>query len=357
MNDSKKAPTAKETFPAKKQARAKTKTPNKRRAPAYPRYSLEKSLRIPRAILDQNAGRDCTDEESAKYAGMKFNKGPYGVEINTAIRYGLLSRPAQGRLSLTKLARKILRPQESDDYINGMRQAVMAAPVISDIYTHYRGENLPDKEFFNNALIEKFKIPEDKLNEFSAIFFDTLKSAELVTEHEGKNRIIDKVEGQEMVHQAFKKLEKNTKVSSNDSCFVMMPFRNPYGGYYDTIYKPAIEKAGLIPIRADAEIFGTGKIIDQIWSGINESTVLIAELTTRNPNVFYELGLAHALQKPVVLVSSNEDDVPFDLTHIRVIYYDQTNPFWGQMLMDKVSENILSAIQSPEEAIFQAVNK
>ena len=72
-----------------------------------------------------------------------------------------------------------------------------------------------------------------------------------------------------------------------------------------------------------------------------------------NPNVFYELGLAHALKKPVVLISSNEGDVPFDLKHIRVIYYDVTDPFWGQKLVEKVAENIISAIKNPEEAIFQ----
>ena len=82
--------------------------------------------------------------------------------------------------------------------------------------------------------------------------------------------------------------------------------------------------------------------------------MLVAELTTRNPNVYYELGLAHALEKPVVLVSSNEEDVPFDLQHIRVIYYDVTDPFWGQKLLDKVAENILSAIKNPEEAIFKS---
>ena len=109
----------------------------------------------------------------------------------------------------------------------------------------------------------------------------------------------------------------------------------------------------MIPIRADNEIFGTGKIIDQIWSGINGARVLVAELTSRNPNVFYELGLAHALKKPVVLVSSNEHDVPFDLHHIRVIYNDVTDPFWGNKLIDKISENILSAIDTPEEAIFK----
>ena len=62
--------------------------------------------------------------------------------------------------------------------------------------------------------------------------------------------------------------------------------------------------------------------MDQVWSGIKTAKVLVAELTTKNPNVFYELGWAHALKKPVVLVSSNEEDVPFDLHHIRVIYYD-----------------------------------
>ena len=133
----------------------------------------------------------------------------------------------------------------------------------------------------------------------------------------------------------------------------MQPFADALGSYYESIFKPAISKAGLEAMRADASIFGTGKIIDQIWRGINSATVLVAELTSKNPNVFYELGLAHALSKPVVLVSSNEDDVPFDLRHIRVIIYDQTDPFWGQKLIDKIADNIRSAIEHPEEAIFR----
>jgi nucleoside 2-deoxyribosyltransferase len=109
----------------------------------------------------------------------------------------------------------------------------------------------------------------------------------------------------------------------------------------------------LTAVRADADIFGTGKIIDQVWRGINSAKVLIAELTTRNPNVFYELGLAHALNKPVILISSNEGDVPFDLQHIRVVYYDISDPFWGAKLIDKVSEKIISALERPEESIFK----
>jgi nucleoside 2-deoxyribosyltransferase len=137
----------------------------------------------------------------------------------------------------------------------------------------------------------------------------------------------------------------------------MQPFAAPHGDYFEKIFKPAIEKTGLKPVRADADIFGTGKIIDQIWRGINNAKVLVAELTTRNANVLYELGLAHALKKPVVLVSSNQADVPFDLHHIRVIYYDVTDPFWGTKLIDKVAENILSALKNPEEAIFKTLDE
>jgi hypothetical protein len=133
----------------------------------------------------------------------------------------------------------------------------------------------------------------------------------------------------------------------------MMPFAEPTGGYYKTIYEPAIQKSGLRSVRADDDIFATGKIVDQIWSGIQSAKVLVAELTGRNPNVFYELGLAHALQKPVVLVSATEKDVPFDVQHIRVIYYNVLDPFWGEKLIAKIAENILSAIKNPAEAILR----
>lgn len=52
--------------------------------------------------------------------------------------------------------------------------------------------------------------------------------------------------------------------------------------------------------------------------------------------------------------ASNESDVPFDVRHIRVIYYDKDDPFWGDKLMKKITENILSAINNPEEAIFKS---
>lgn len=325
------------------------------KSPSYPRHAVDKALRIPRAILEQNAGKECTTKESAGFLGVGAG-GLFQVEVASGIKYGFLSRPSPGKLAVTERAKQVLRPQEPNDEINGLREAVLEAPVFSDVYGHYRGENLPDTQFLQNALVDTFKLPEDKVAEFLDVFLASLRRTNLLSEHEGKFRVVDiSVAGQGSGEASpmLKKLGRSVKVEPTDSCFVMMPFAAPLGSYYESIYKPAIEKAGLQPVRADADIFGAGKIMDQVWSGIRSAKVLVAELTSRNPNVFYELGLAHALKKPVVLVSSNEDDVPFDLQHIRVIYYDVNDPFWGQKLMSKVAENILSAIENPEEAILQ----
>jgi hypothetical protein len=322
----------------------------------YPRHSVERALRIPKAILEQNAGKPCTPEQAAVLLGGTSAKGPFAVEIASATKYGLLER-SQGKLEPTELARRILRPTSTEDEVKGYREAVLEAPDISEVYKHYRGENLPDDEtFFRNTLVDTYHIPEADYPDFKKVFYEDLEKANLLQKHDGKTRVLDvseQVDRPEEKSARIKKLGAEVAVKAGDTCFVMQAFALPYGDYYEKIFKPAIEKTGLQPVRADAEIFATGKIIDQVWRGINGAKVLVAELTTRNPNVFYELGLAHALNKPVVLISSNESDVPFDLQHIRVIYYDVTDPFWGTKLIEKVAENILSALTKPEEAIFK----
>ena len=178
-----------------------------------------------------------------------------------------------------------------------------------------------------------------------------MRAADLLDENGQRARLID-IGRDNDLKPAVVPGPKRSEVAAGTTCFVMQPFVGHLGTYYESLFKPAIEKAGLQPVRADDDMFATGKIMDQVWRGIHQAKVLVAELTSKNPNVFYELGLAHALRKPVVLVSSNEDDVPFDLRHIRVILYDQADPFWGQKLIDKIADNIKTALTDPEEAIF-----
>jgi hypothetical protein len=359
------------TSPAKKRTRKKAarkkKAATKKAAAGggargakvrYPKDSILDCLRIPQAILEQNAGEACTDREGASYAKIGWT-GEVSVKISSALKYGLLERPSPGKIKPTELTRKIVRPQDPKDKLSALRQAVMNAPVIFEVYTKYRSENLPDSEFLVNTLVDSFNVPRDQVNEFIEVFISALKEAELLEElSSGKFRVLDVSSpadtSTEVGEEQIKRLSKGLTVAADDACFVMMPFANPIGGYYDSIYKPAIEKAKLKADRADADLYGTGKIIDQIWQGITSARVLLAELTNRNANVLYELGLAHALHKPVILVCSkaNEGDVPFDLRHVRVIYYDKDDPFWGTKLLEKVAENILSVMQEPKDAVL-----
>ena len=317
----------------------------------YPRHTVEKALRIPKAIFDQNAGKPTSLADAARFTTGGKAHGPFRTEVASAKKYGFL-RSEDRKLVPEERARKALAPQSETDRITALREAVLAAPDLSEVYHHYRGENLPDDRFFPNALTDRFDIPSEKVSEFLEIFFESMRSAELIDESGPRQRLID-VDPSDAPAGGVGTKRVNPAAADGATCFVMQPFGGHLGGYYETIFKPAIQQAGLRAVRADDDIFATGKIMDQVWRGIRGAAVLVAELTSKNPNVFYELGLAHALEKPVVLVSSNEDDVPFDLRHIRAIFYDQNDPFWGQKLINKVADNIQSALENPEEAIFR----
>jgi hypothetical protein len=133
-------------------------------ASSFPRHAVRKALRVPRAILDQNAGKACSDREAAGFCGVKVS-GPFGVEISSALKYGFLRRPEPGQVEVTDLAKKVLRPQSASDEIDGLREAVQTAPILGEVYKHYRGENIPDDQFFRNALTDTFRIPDAKVEE------------------------------------------------------------------------------------------------------------------------------------------------------------------------------------------------
>jgi len=109
----------------------------------------------------------------------------------------------------------------------------------------------------------------------------------------------------------------------SNTCFVAMPFQALYEAEYERVIKPAIEEVGLACIRGD-EIYTRQSIVQDIWQAIRNARLIVAELSGRNANVMYEIGLAHAIGKPIVLLTRNEEDVPFDLRALRYIYYDQT---------------------------------
>jgi len=129
-----------------------------------------------------------------------------------------------------------------------------------------------------------------------------------------------------------------------------MPFGGWFDEYWRDIYSPAITAAGLSAKRAD-DIFRAGVVMRDVWEFTQTAKVLLADLATRNINVFYELGLAHATGKPVVLVSDSIDDVPFDLRGLRVLLYDRNNPQWGSELRVALTAALRDTIREPLAAV------
>lgn len=100
---------------------------------------------------------------------------------------------------------------------------------------------------------------------------------------------------------------------------VMMPFSAEFAPVYDSI-KKACKSVNLECLRVD-EIWNESVIVQEIFNLIFSSSIVIADLSSKNTNVFYELGIAHTLGKHVVPIAQSIDDVPFDLRHHRVLQY------------------------------------
>jgi hypothetical protein len=105
--------------------------------------------------------------------------------------------------------------------------------------------------------------------------------------------------------------------------FVMMPFTPKLKPVYDKHLKKVAKKLKL-SIRRGDDIFSAHPVMDDIWADIHASRLMIADCTGRNANVFYEIGMAHTVGKPVILITQNKDDMPFDVKHVRFLDYAPT---------------------------------
>jgi hypothetical protein len=125
--------------------------------------------------------------------------------------------------------------------------------------------------------------------------------------------------------------------------FVIMPFDQDLTNIFNTIIKNTVESKGLRCERAD-DFMTNNAIIKDIVDNICKARFLIADITDYNRNVMYELGIAHAVQKEVIMiyqknVDGGSEKVPFDISHIRTIQY-ANNAIGGQKMKEQLSKTI-----------------
>jgi hypothetical protein len=130
-----------------------------------------------------------------------------------------------------------------------------------------------------------------------------------------------------------------------------MPFSKAFEDAYQLAIRPACEAAGAYSERVDQQIF-TGSIMERVYNQISKADLIVADMSERNPNVFYEVGYAHALGKTTVLLTKSEQDIPFDLRQYPHVIYGESLAFLKSELERRVRwhvENPASVETVPEE--------
>jgi hypothetical protein len=319
----------------------------------FPKHPLEEAIRVPKQIEEKNAGNPMPASVLAKAVGFrKSNDWRFLDLLRSANQYGLVSGAgANATVRMEKLGQDIVIPASPHDRQKAMLAAFNNVPDFKAVAKFYGDKKIPDDEFFLNTLTRQFQIPRDRVQTFAEVFvanLEYLRAFDMV-QPEPKTDGVTPVEDENPTTE--RRVSKQPRVRAYlETCFVMMPFGNWFDKYYQDIYVPAIQESGFEPVRAD-ELFSSGSVVEQIWEQIKKARVLLADLTDRNANVFYELGLAHAARKPVVFAAPKVEDVPFDLRHLRVIIYDIREPEWAVGLRRSVTDYLKTAAKQPEKSI------
>lgn len=349
--------------PVKKAGKKASKKPNTKKASKvvnngsapwrFPKSTLEDAIRIASAIEEKYAGNPTKSDDLVKAVGFnKSNDWRYLDLLRSANQYGLVTGSGvTATVALEKLGEDIVSPSSSGQRQKALLEAFRKVEDFREVEVFYRGKKIPEDEYFENTLVRNFNIPRDRVKTFMEVFVKNLtflRAFEADNESEPGTKPAVKVTSEADGTDG----ESRSKREFLDTCFVMMPFGGWFDTYYKDIYVPAIKEAGFEPIRGD-ELFSTGSVVEQIWEQVVKAKVLLADLTGKNANVFYELGLAHAAKKPVVFTSAKLEDVPFDLRHLRVILYEVNEPGWDGKLKSALTTYLKNTKADPHKSIPQ----
>lgn len=346
---------------ARPKAKPKPKPKPKVRATAkgtpwrFPKHTLEDALSVPKAIEEKHAGAPVRAADLARM--LEFNQPKdwrFLDLVRSANQYGLVEGSgAAATIKLLSTGSDIVAPSSAPQRQKALVGAFEAVDLFKQVRDHYGGKRLPDDEYLANTLARDFGVSRDRVDAFIKTFTENVTYLKSFAADVGSARARpdETQDSNEKTATGFP-AEATEVREFLDSCFVLMPFGDWFDTYYRDIYLAAIKDAGFEPVRAD-DLFETGSVMEQIWTQIRKAKVLLADLTGKNPNVFYELGLAHALRKPVVFVAATIDDVPFDLRHLRIVLYDVRSPNWAAQVRTQITTYLKNTRSEPEKSIPQ----
>jgi hypothetical protein len=181
----------------------------------------------------------------------------------------------------------------------------------------------------------------------SLVIGKSIEDQRIISHCENILKKLERVRNEEVL------FERTIHAIENNLCFVLMPFRPNFNELYNIIIKPAINYFKIKCKRGD-EVY-TKSVIDDVWKCIQRSRFIVADLTGQNSNVCYELGLCHAINKDVIIITQNMNDVPFDLRHLRCIVYSDTQE--GRIKLRNDLSKAMISFKFESSLLFEVIFK
>lgn len=322
-------------------------------ATELPRKNLEECLAVAKPVYEVYAGKSASWDEIATAAaiGTKTNNTKY--LIWGAQAYDLLIKDGDN-LALTETARKVFAPNYAEERREALIKATTIPTILSKFYSEYNGKLLPEGDFLDNVLENRFGIPRDRVDEAKTIILANASFAGILTTHANGKQIIrlDAVpvtDAQEAA-EAFSPVGERpgseaidgsgrASASPDTLCFYITPIgedgsevRRHADMLLRHLVEPAFQTFGMKVVRAD-KIEKSGLISQQIFEHIVSARFCVADLSFGNPNAFYELGVRHMTKLPTIQLIRRGDKIPFDVSQGRTIVVDMSDIY---TIMDRI---------------------
>jgi hypothetical protein len=292
----------------------------------FPRRTLEQALRVPRTLRDKNGGQPWATAEVAKALGLGPKSGNFFYLTSASKQYGLTEGTSQTpEIALTELGRRTVYPSSAEEERAALREAFLRVPAFRGVLEHYRGMNLPERQYRENTLFTRFNLEPAVQDEFVDLLNKNSRFTGIGERFEAPARgARPTVTPTEAPAAEVETIAQPPQVTDETPiCFVIMPFvehdedRYPTGFFEEvlrSLFTPAITGAGL-QVRT-AQRHGSDLIHSTIINELLNADLVLADLTEHNPNVLFELGMRIAENKPVVLVRATGTGRIFDVDHV-----------------------------------------
>ncbi|MDH7640963.1 hypothetical protein [Sphingomonas oryzagri] len=265
--------------------------------------------------------------------------------ITSAGKYGLVKGSYKSEsLELTDRGDRATNPDQPAAVKAKARFecAIDQVSIFKSLYERYINQRLPSTAVLLDASKE-LGAPADGAQECIDTFISNLKNVGVLKTLSGAERVVPLEHALEQMPQTriegLNPLPRHNSLLTEEAanfektCFVVSPIGDPGSEFrrhadmiLSSFIEPALQDFGLKVVRAD-QIAESGIITKQIAQYVWNSRLVIADLSFHNPNVFYELALRHAANKPVIQLIRLADKIPFDLQQSRTIVIDTTDHY------------------------------